>query len=61
MRLVKLNSCKGFHVSFRKNLTKCIKTEQNFTYKIYNTKGLRLLKRLWLGLSYLGDHIQTQL
>ena len=40
----------------RKKLLKVIKLEPNFTYNIHDTKGLKLLKRLRLGLSRLGDH-----
>ena len=41
---------------FRKELLKFIRPEPNSTYNINDTKGLKLLTRLRLGLSHLGDH-----
>ena len=41
---------------FKKELSKIIRPEPNVTYNIYDSKGLKLLKRLPLGLSHLGDH-----
>ena len=40
---------------FKKELLKFIRPEPNSTYNINDTKGLKLLTRLWLGLSHLGD------
>ena len=40
----------------KKELVKFIRPEPNSTYNINDTKGLKLLTRLWLGLSHLGDH-----
>ena len=42
--------------AFKKELLKFIKPEPNSTYNINDTKGLKLLTRLWLGLSHSGDH-----
>ena len=42
--------------AFKKELLKFIKPELNSTYNINDTKGLKLLTRLWLGLSHSGDH-----
>ena len=41
---------------FKKELLKFIKPEPNSTFNINDTKGLKLLTRLQLGLSHLGDH-----
>ena len=41
---------------FKKELLKFIRPEPNSTYNINDTKGLKLLTRLQLGLTYLGDH-----
>ena len=41
---------------FKKELLKFIRPEPNSTYNINDTKGLKLLTRLQLGLSHLGDH-----
>ena len=41
---------------FKKELLKFITPEPNSTYNINDTKGLKLLTRLRLGLSHLGDH-----
>ena len=41
---------------FKKELLKFIRPEPNSTYNINDTKGLKLLRRLRLGLSHLGDH-----
>ena len=41
---------------FKKELLKFIRPEPNSTYNINDTKGLKLLTGLWLGLSHLGDH-----
>ena len=41
---------------FKKELLKFIRPEPDFTYNIHDTKGLKLLTRLQLGLSHLGDH-----
>ena len=41
---------------FRKELLKFIRTGPNSNYNINDTKGLKLLTRLRLGLSHLGDH-----
>ena len=41
---------------FKKELLKYFKPKPNSTYNINDTKGLKLLTRLWLGLSHLGDH-----
>ena len=41
---------------FKKELLKFIRPEANSTYNINDTKGLKLLTRLRLGLSHLGDH-----
>ena len=41
---------------FKKELLKFIRPEPNPTYNINDTKGLKLLTRLRLGLSHLGDH-----
>ena len=41
---------------FKKELLKFIRPEPNSTYNINDTKGLKLLTRLRLGLSHLGDH-----
>ena len=41
---------------FKKELLKVIRLEANFTYNIHDTKGLKLLTRLWLELSHLHDH-----
>ena len=43
-------------IVFKKELLKLIRPEPNSTYNINDTKGLKLLTRLWLGLSHLGDH-----
>ena len=42
--------------TFNKELLRFIRPEPNSTYNINDTKGLKLLTRLWLGLSHLGDH-----
>ena len=41
---------------FKKELLKFNRLEPNSTYNVNDTKGLKLLTRLQLGLSYLGDH-----
>ena len=41
---------------FKKELLKFIRPEPNSTYNINDIKGLKLLTRLRLGLSHLGDH-----
>ena len=41
---------------FKKELLKFIRPEPNSTYNINDTKGLKLLTRLRLGFSHLGDH-----
>ena len=41
---------------FKKELLNFIRPERNSTYNINDTKGLKLLTRLRLGLSHLGDH-----
>ena len=41
---------------FKKELLKFIRPEPNSAYNINDTKGLKLLTRLRLGLSHLGDH-----
>ena len=41
---------------FKKELLKFIRPEPNSTYNINDTKGLKLLTRLRLRLSHLGDH-----
>ena len=41
---------------FKKELLKFIRPEPNSTYNINDTKGLKLLARLRLGLSHLDDH-----
>ena len=41
---------------FKKELLKFIRPEPNSTYNTNDTKGLKLLTRLRLGLSHLGDH-----
>ena len=41
---------------FKKELLKFIRPVPNSTYNINDTKGLKLLTRLRLGLSHLGDH-----
>ena len=41
---------------FKKELLKFIRPEPNSTYNISDTKGSKLLARLRLGLSHLGDH-----
>ena len=41
---------------FKKELLKFIRPEPNSTYNINNTKGLKLLTRLRLWLSHLGNH-----
>ena len=41
---------------FKKELLKFIIPEPNSTYNINDTKGLKLLTRLRLGLRHLGDH-----
>ena len=41
---------------FKKELLKFIRPETNSIYNINDTKGLKLLTRLRLGLSHLGDH-----
>ena len=40
---------------FQKEVLKSIRREPHFTYNIHDTKGLKLLTRLQLGLSLLGD------
>ena len=40
----------------KKELVKFIRPEPNSTYNINDTKGLKLLTRLWLGLTHLGNH-----
>ena len=40
----------------KKELLKLIRPEPKSTYNINDTKGLKLLTRLRLGLSHLGDH-----
>ena len=42
--------------AFKKEPLEFIRPEPNSTYNIHDTKGLKLLSRLWLGLSHLGDH-----
>ena len=41
---------------FKKELLKFIRSESNFTYNIHDTKELKLLTKLQLGLSHLGGH-----
>ena len=41
---------------FKKEPLKFIRSEPISTYNIHDTKGLKLLARLRLGLSHLGDH-----
>ena len=41
---------------FKKELLKFIRSEPNSIYNIHDTKGLKLLTRLRLVRSYLGDH-----
>ena len=41
---------------FKKELLKFIRTEPNSTWHINDTKELKLLTRLRLGLNHLGDH-----
>ena len=41
---------------FKKELLKFIRPEPNSTYNIKDTKGLKLLTKLRLGLSHLGEH-----
>ena len=41
---------------FKKELLKFIRPGPNLTFDIHDTKGLKLLTRLRLGLSHLGDH-----
>ena len=41
---------------FKKELLKFIRPEPNSTYNINDTKGLKLLTKLRLGVSHLGDH-----
>ena len=41
---------------FKKELLKFIRPEPNSSYNINDTKGLKLLTRLRLGLSHLGDY-----
>ena len=42
---------------FKKELLKFIRPEPNSTnYDIHDTKGLKLLTRLWLGIRHLGDY-----
>ena len=41
---------------FKKKILKFIRPEPNSTYNINDTKGLKLIARLWFGLSHLGDH-----
>ena len=41
---------------FKKELLNFIRPDPNSTYNINGTKGLKLLTRLRLGLSHLGDH-----
>ena len=40
----------------KKDLLKCIRPEPNFTYNISDTKRLKLVTRLGLGLAHLGDY-----
>ena len=40
---------------FKKELLKFIRPEPNSTYNINDTKRLKLLARLWFGVSHLGD------
>ena len=40
---------------FKKGLLKFIRPESNSTYNINDTKRLKLLARLWFGVSHLGD------
>ena len=42
--------------AFKKELLKFIRPEPNSTYNINDTKVLKLLRRLLLRLSHLGDH-----
>ena len=42
--------------TFNKELLRFIRPEANSTYNINDPKGLKLLTRLWLGLSHLGDY-----
>ena len=41
---------------FKKELLKFIRSESNFTYNIHDTKELKLLTKLRLGISHLGGH-----
>ena len=41
---------------FKKNLLKFNRPEPNFTYNIHDTERLKLLRKLRLRLSHLGDH-----
>ena len=50
-----IQNCSSIDV-FKKELLKFIRPEPNSTYNVNETKGLKLLTRLWLGISHLGDH-----
>ena len=41
---------------FKKRLLKSIRPHPNFTYNTHDTKGLKLLTTLRLGLGHLGNH-----
>ena len=41
---------------FKKKLLKFVRAKPNATYNINDSKGLKLLTRLRLGVSHLGDH-----
>ena len=50
-----IQNCSSIDV-FKKELLKFIRPEPNSTYNVNETKGLKLLTRLWVGISHLGDH-----
>ena len=52
---INIQNCSSIDV-FKKELLKFIRPEPNSTYNVNDTKGLKLLTRLWLGISHLGDH-----
>ena len=45
----------GFNI-FRANLIKIIQPIPNSVFSIFNPLGLKLIARLWLGLSHLNEH-----
>ena len=51
-----LGICKSTYSVFRQYLLKVVWPQPSATFNVCNFAGLRLLTRLWLGLSHLDEH-----